>query len=151
MDERDRSHDFDKPVAKVVARSRKQEVAAKLDAISKALGQATAQPGNNADLAQALRNLDQSARVTYVVAGTHAEFLDWAKRTTAKNYTFVRGPESFVGVSGVGGGQVVFYGTWYARPDIVEVKQAIAMATTTYNGNGVGAIERLRQMTGPKR
>jgi len=142
MSSRDRRHDFDQPVERKVATNKrataqKDDILEKLDKIRESLGQAQAQPGNTEDWAQKLRDLGQ-AKTTYVVAGNMDQFREWAKRTSTKNYQFVTGPETFQRTSGISGGQVVFYGTWYARPDIVDVKQAIAMASEGYGGMKMG-------------
>lgn len=67
---------------------------------------------------------------TYVVAGTHREFLDHCQKTgrnpNSREYRYVANAESLRGLHGV---QVECIGTWQQRADRAEIDAAILLAT----------------------
>lgn len=67
-------------------------------------------------------------QTTFIVAGTHSQYLDWLKRKgySEKEYKYVMGPETLRGISAENL-KGIFIGTWRNRSDINEIKNQIAV------------------------
>jgi len=63
------------------------------------------------------------AGMIYVVAGTVKQAKDYARKhgIFPRNYTYVSRSQDIKGVSG----SVVYVGTWYQRPDLMNVKEEV--------------------------
>jgi hypothetical protein len=95
---------------------------------------------NKEEIQQAVRRLEDMIgghikETVYIVAGNHAEFLDYVNRKHAedidnynKKYIYVKDRYALMGAVNICG---FFIGTYYLRSDIDEIKIAISTSKRT--------------------
>ena len=68
----------------------------------------------------------------FAIAGNSNQFYDWMRKTNRSHtdWIYVSGPDTLKGISDPHG---VFIGTWYERPDMLEVIQTLRHCTRVRN------------------
>ena len=80
---------------------------------------------------------ERHKRKTFVVAGTHAEYVEWVERKgyNTKEYVYVASVENLWGISAEDL-KGIYIGTWRRRSDINEIQQQISIIKSKLNWTG---------------